>query len=200
MVLGFEYFVDSNFSLGFNLLNMKYLILIIAFISLTYTSIVFANGFGVTLDKVVGDYTANVDYDALSGIFTGQPVQFAFQLFNKNRSQAVDFTNIWVNITPMETNKDNGYTPPIFDGGIIRPGFSPAGMAFTFLAAGTYDLKLRFDNGDKTLAEATFPLTVEGGEGKTLVVNSNSTRNFLEGGLIGLILGPIAVWFFKRET
>ncbi len=179
---------------------MKYLSLIIITFSLVFTSTVSANGFGMTLDKVVGDYTANVDYDAVSGIFTGQPVQFAFQLFNKDRSRPVDFTDVWVTITPKGTNNNDGYVPPIFDGGIIGSGFPPAGMTFTFLAGGTYDLQLRFDKDDKTLAEATFPLKVEGGEGKTLVVNSNNARNSLGGGVVGLILGAIIVWFFKRKN
>ena len=178
---------------------MKYFTLCIVLLSsLIYADISRANGFGVTLDKVVGDYTANVDYDAVAGIFAGEPVQFAFQLFNKNRSQTAEFTDVWVSITPKGANNSSGYTPPIFDGGIVNSNFPPAGMTFTFLAGGEYELKLRFDKADKNIAEATFPLTVGVGEGKTIVVNSTSTRNFLEGGLTGLILGAFIVWALKR--
>ena len=165
-----------------------------------FARIVSANGFGVTLDQVSGDYTANVDHDAVGGIFAGDPVQFAFQLFNKDRSKLTDFTDVWVSIVPKDAN--NVLARPIFDGGIFGSGFPPAGMTFVFLAGGSYDLKLRFDKGGKTLAEAVFPLTVKGDEGKNIVVGASGSGDFFKGALTTLILGiliGLAVRFFGRK-
>jgi len=156
-----------------------------------------ANGFGVTLDKVVGDYTANVDYDAVAGIFAGEPVQFAFQLFNKNRSELIDFTDVWVTVAPTGTG--TGYMPPIFEGGItgLNSGFVPSGMMFVFQNGGSYDLKLRFDKDNKTLAEVTFPLTVVGAGEKTVVVERNKLWSYFFFGAVSAFALVICGWFFK---
>ena len=180
---------------------MKYYIACFVIIVSAYAAAVHANGFGVTLDQVVGDYTANVDYDAIGGIFTGTPVQFAFQLFNKDRSQPIDFSDVWVSITPKGA-ANSGFMLPIFDGGIVGSGFPPSGMTFTFLAGGSYELRLRYDKGVKTLAEATFPLTVGTGGGKNLTTNGASTGGLMKGIIIGvfsmLFIG-LAVWFLRRK-
>lgn len=125
-----------------------------------------ANGFGVTLDKPVGNYIVNVDYDAIAGIYSGDPVQFAFQLFNKDRSEQLDFRDVWVSITP--SGKGAVFAQPVFDGGILGSTFPPSSMTFVFPEAGSYILNLRFEKGDKTLdektlAEASFPLEVQAG-------------------------------------
>ena len=39
--------------------------------------------------------------------------------------------------------------------------FPPSGMTFVFPTAGTYMLDLRFEKGDKAIAEASFPLDVQ---------------------------------------
>lgn len=120
-----------------------------------------AHGFGVTLDQVVGDYIANIDYDAVTGIYAGSPAQFAFELFNKDRSQQIEFSNVWVSITLAGKNT---FVRPVFDGGIVGSTFPPSSIVFAFPTAGSYTLTLRYEKGDKTLAEATFPLDVLPGE------------------------------------
>ena len=158
--------------------------------------IVHANGFGMVLDKQVGDYTVNIDYDAIAGIFANDPVQFAFQLFNRDRTQAVDFNDVWVTITPTGTGAN--YTPPIFSSGIATPHFAPAGMTFAFPKSGSYDIAVRFEKDEKVLAEASFPLTAaEYSKGFTL------TKDVLIGAVSGLALASF-LWvmftlFFKRK-
>ncbi len=182
---------------------MKY-IGIIGFILLVSTSFVFANGFGITLDKAVGDYVANVDYDAVNGIAPGYPVQFAIQLFNKDRSQPIDFSDVWVTITPSDSS-NAGYVPPIFDGGLIGSTFPPTGMTLIFQKSGSYEMKLRYDKDQKTLVETSFPLKVEGTSGSITVVNVKGPdffKDFSYGVITTLILifgGRFIVKFFKKK-
>ena len=163
--------------------NMKYFIVIGLGIIFLYTGIAHANGFGVTLDKVVGDYTTNVDYDAIDGIYSGYPVQFAFQLFNRDRTQPVAFSDVWVTITQIGANT---YTPPVFDAGIVGSSLISPGMTFMFAKSGSYDMKIRFETGDKSIAEATFSLTVTDG-GKSSATGRFSS-DFFRGGLSTLII------------
>ena len=153
---------------------------------------VFANGFGMALDKVVGDYTANIDYDAVNGIFAGAPVQFAFQLFNKDRTQTLSFTDAWVTVSESET--DSSYVPPVFDAGIIQTASAPAGMVFVFPKSGSYDMVIRYDNGEKSLVEATFKLDVVGG-GTT--ESSTFSKNFFLGAFAMLIIAGLVFIFSK---
>lgn len=167
---------------------MKYLIIIAMAASAFSVGAARANGFGVTLDQPAGDYIANVDYDAVGGIFAGDPVQFAFQLFTKDRSKQLDFADVWVSI--VQSGNSVVYTPPAFDGGIVGSTFPPSGMTFIFPKGGSYDLKLRYEKGGKTLAEASFPLTVANAD-KSIAVDSSGfhfSRDFLKGGSTVLII------------
>lgn len=118
---------------------------------------VHAHGSGITLVQIVGDYVVSVDYDVARGILTGSPIQFAFELFNKDRSQEVEFSDVWVVIAPVDGNE---FARPILSGGIKGSTFPPSGMAFTFPSPGSYTLTLRYKKGDETLAETSFPLDV----------------------------------------
>ena len=157
-----------------------------------------ANGFGSVLDKVVGEYTANVDYSAQDGTFiAGYPVQFAFQLFTNNRTKQVNFRDAWVTVTSTGSS-DTGYRAPIFDAGIMNTEANVAVMLYTFPSVGTYDLKVLYHDKDgKTLVEATFPISVAG-------PTTNSNRiGILIGGAIVLALDLIwrgGSWWLKRKT
>lgn len=185
---------------------IKYLTLAIVIFSMVFLSVspAQANGFGITVDKVVGDYTVNMDYDAIIGIFANDPVQFAFQLFNKNRTQPVSFTDVWVTITP--TSKEKNYTPPLFDGGLIGSlDLIPAGMTLAFPKSGSYDLNIRFDKDNKTLAEATFPLKVGDTEGTAFSVTAEGlpfSKNFLTGalGVLGLEALLYGCWLVLKAV
>ncbi len=176
--------------------KLHYSSAVITGVFLLSAGMAFANGFGMVLDKRVGDYTVNIDYDAVAGIFANDPVQFAFQLFNKDRTQPVDFSDVWVTITPSGTGSN--YTPPIFSSGIATPHFAPAGMTFAFPKSGSYDVAVRFEKDEKVLAEASFPLTAtEYSKGFML------TKDVLVGAVSGLALGSF-LWilftlFCKRK-
>ena len=178
---------------------MKYLSLLIITIIL-HTGTARANGFGMTLDQPVGDYVANVDYDAVAGIFAGDPVQFAFQLFSKDRSKQLDFADVWVSIVPS----GGAYAAPAFDGGIVGATFPPSGMTFIFPKDGSYDLKLRYEKDGKTLAEASFPLTVQNAD-QSIALDSSGfhfSHDFLKGGstVLIIVLGlELLAWMLPKR-
>lgn len=163
---------------------------------------VHANGFGVTLDQAVGNYIANIDYDAVTGIYAGSPTQFAFQLFNKDRSQQIEFNDVWVSITSASKS---AFARPVFDGGIVGSSFPPSSIAFAFPTAGSYTLTLRYEKGDKTLAEATFPLDVlpsEGsaGQGGFFQLSSDVFKGGLAVLALWLIIGLVRRMLRKKEA
>ena len=183
--------------------SYKYIFFIIIF-ALVFVQNTRANGFGVTLDKQVGDYVVNVDYDAIAGIYSGDAVQFAFQLFNKDRSKQLDFGDVWVNITPEK--KGQIYSQSVFAGGIIGSSFPPSGMTFVFPSSGSYTLNLRYENADKAIAEASFPLEVRVGS-KSSDSGSGGffrlTNDFFKGAITVLIVVMVAVVgrsFFRKKT
>lgn len=167
---------------------MKYIFLTI--ILLAITSVAYANGFGQTLDKAIGDYITNVDYDSfVSEIDPLTPVRFNFQLWNKERTEPVEFGDVWVRIAPQ-----NGFGV-LFAGTLGQPDFGPAGFSYLFQKGGAYELTARFSNKDKTLAEATFSLTVTGEES---AARQHNWTNLGLAVLGGVVIGFALCFLFKK--
>lgn len=156
------------------------------FLPLVFVS---AHGTGESLEKAVGDYVIDVGYDTQvpQG---GVPVHFDFQLFsNINQTrEAVLFTNVWVRV--MEDKN------LLFAGWLAKPTFGLTGITYSFSKEGVYELTARFQNGDATLAEASFPFPVERGEGE--VRKSRFSKEVFFGLLVGLLIGAVAVKFIFR--
>lgn len=167
--------------------SWKFIFIIAALVFFVFQSTK-ANGFGMTLDKPVGDYIVNVDYDAVTGIYAGDPVQFAFQLFDKDRSKQIEFGDVWVSVTLAA--KGGMFAQPVFDGGIVGSSFPPSGMTFVFPASGSYTLNLRYEKNDKAIAEASFPLEVQAGSQSTGGTGGffRITNDFLKGATAAMLV------------
>ncbi len=175
---------------------MKYLFFVgITILFIAGVCDVKANGFGMTFDKVVGDYTVNVDYDASTGIYSGSPVQFAFQLFNKDRSQQLEFNNVWVSIIPADKGQ---FAQPVFAGSIAGSTFPPSGVTFVFPSAGSYTLSLSYEKNNKAIAEATFPLEVQAGDTSTGQKGFFSFSSDVFKGALGVLALWLFVWIARR--
>ena len=169
---------------------------IISFIIFVFTVLVIssdvlveAHGLGQSLEKNVGDYILDVGYDAIDQIETNLAIRFDFNLWTKGKADMADFDHVWVRISP----NDKGI---LFAGFLYRPEFLLTGMSYTFQKSGQYDLTVRFLNKeDKTIAEATFPLMVKRGEQER-----KSLFQTLSAGIGGLIVGVVAVLFFKNKN
>ena len=135
---------------------MKYVIAIPILSMFFFGSIAYADGYAQTLDKAVGNYIANVDYDSFTPeIYVQTPTSFSFQLWNKDRTETVPFDDVSVNI--FEQNVQDS----IFSG-TLSDVFGQSGMKYVFEHPGTYTMQVRFHNEKyETLADASFPLTVD---------------------------------------
>ncbi len=174
-------------------MKLTYLKFVLPILLLSAAGWVQANGFGITVDKVVGEYTTNTDYDAVNGIFAGEPVQFVYQLFNKDRTAPVDFDDAWITISVA--GNDDGYTPPVFDGGLTTsgPNLLPAGMTFVFPSGGSFTMQVRYEKEGKLIVESSFPLSVKGVEAKNAFGATGRDQGFL-------FIGALAALFLQWLT
>lgn len=170
---------------------MRYLLLTIALLA-AIASVTHGHGFGQTLEKAIGDFVIDVDYDALE-LRAGEPARFNFNIWNKDRTQPSEFTDVWVRIAPQNTQG------VVFAGSVHNPEFGFAGFTYTFPRSGFYELAVRFQkNGEQLAEEVSFPLTVTAGETQE---GSRNWRDVILGIVIGLIIGfSLALAFFKRKT
>lgn len=169
-------------------------VIVFATVSLIAVSpfFVFAHGLGQTFEREVGDYNVDIGYDSVTEVIpAGAPVRFDFDLSDKDRTLRVPFTTVWVRIAP--TNAP-GF---LFAGYLGIPSFGPANMSYVFADAGSYELTVRYENKDGTLAETSFPLTVTEQEGS---VGRESSLNVLLSGVIGFVLGAIILFFFRKRS
>lgn len=155
-------------------------------LSFAVLSLAEGHGLGQSLEKEVGDYIIDVGYDAIDKIEVGEATRFDFNLWNQSKTDIADFDHVWVRIAP----KDEGLS---FAGFLYRPEFLLTGMSYTFEKSGEYELTVRFvDKEDKTLAEATFPLTIED-------TGSSFSADTITGILIGIMVGVVATFFIVRK-
>lgn len=171
---------------------MKYLLVSIIGVVLL-GGVAYADGFAQTLDKPVGNYIANVDYDSYTPeISAGNATSYSFQLWNKDRTKTVSFSDVSVNIFQKDNPSDTVFS------GTLSGDFGQAGMRLTFQDEGSYTMDVRFHDANyATLAEASFPLEVAP-NGKTY--GMGALWLVLSGGL-GLAMG-VAIMFLvhRRET
>lgn len=112
---------------------------------------VFAHGNYELLTKDIDKYTVESTYDPLdSSLGLSSPI--TFYLKDKSTNSDATYQTIWVKIT-------QGYTT-VFSAPITKPDIGPTSMMFRFPKEGDYNLNLRFQNEDKFIAEASFPLKI----------------------------------------
>lgn len=145
---------------------------------------VFAHGTGESLEKVVGDYVVDVGYDSFNPK-AFESIRFDFQLLANGNKESVPFTDTWVRI--MDGNN------LLFAGWLAKPTFGLTGMSYAFPKGGIYEITVRFQNDDTTVAETSFPFSVIEKEQK-----SRFSKEVFLGLLIGLIVGVVAARFVFR--
>lgn len=145
-----------------------------------------AHGLGETLSKNVAGYQIDIDYDTLI-LEAGLPTNFGFRLWKgeEESGEEAPFTTVWVRI-----DRQSGGTvgnPTVFSAGLSE---NPASLTYVFPGIGSYELFASFRNGDKTLAEASFPLTVEEGtEPSRSLFPRDTVFGVIGGAILGVALG-----------
>jgi hypothetical protein len=109
------------------------------------------HGTGQSLERAVGDYVVDVGYDSFEPRAL-ESIRFDFQIFLSESREPAPFTDTWVRV--MEG--DN----LLFAGFLAKPIFGLTGMSYAFPAGGIYEVTVRFQNDDTTVAEASFPFPV----------------------------------------
>ena len=142
---------------------------------------VVAHESGESYEAIVGEYQVDIGYSTSRPV-VGESVQFDFGLTKNNVE--VSFTDTWVRI--------EGPGGVVLATGIVNASYGGPRLSYVFGVPGEYTVATRYENGTATLAEATFPITVEKNEKGGLL---SGTYLYL---LVGLVMGVILGWFIRR--
>ncbi len=153
------------------------------FALLILASPAWAHGTEKILNQDSGNYTLSLSYDPFElGLGGGVPI--GFNISPKSSSGTVDFTSVYVKITPP---KEADF---IFAAPISKSEFGETSVLFKFPGSGDYKISASFRRGTDTIAETDFVLNVSApktptSNGPSLPINKEA----LMIGLGGIILG-----------
>ncbi|OHB22347.1 MAG: hypothetical protein A3J67_01890 [Parcubacteria group bacterium RIFCSPHIGHO2_02_FULL_48_10b] len=151
--------------------------------------IAFGHGFGQTLEKAVGEYAIDVDYD-VEALVAGELVRFNLNIWNEDRTEQVAFDDVWARIAPQA----GGIS---FAGSFSRPQVGSAGFSYAFPRPGAYDLSVRFQKGgEQIVEEVSLPLTV----GEVKAREGGGSTDVVVGGILGLLVGVLIGFFLKKRS
>ncbi len=150
------------------------------------------HGSGQTLTQAVGNYILDLEYESLA-LRAQEPVRMNFSIrwADPAHKPDLEFTDAWVSI--IEANTKGGFDPTVFAAPIFKAKFGPTGMTYVFPAGGIYEVAVRFENGDKTIAESSFELTV------AHTPQPMNAMTALLGGLAGLGIGVLGVYMLGKR-
>ncbi len=161
--------------------------IIIAVSLLFATNLVLAHGTGQSFEKPVGDYLVDIGIDAVTS-YAGEQIRLDFNLWNKEKTESIDFSDVWVRIAPKD-----GFGI-VFAGYLDRPEFGLTGMTFTFPKGGDYQLTVRFNkDGEKIAEDVSFDTTVDDDP------NAAGNGNLFAGLIIGVVVTGTISFFLKRK-
>ncbi|HEY9480880.1 MAG TPA: hypothetical protein VIR98_01435 [Candidatus Paceibacterota bacterium] len=132
---------------------MRKLLLIVTILCASFPSFVLAHSTGESFEKVIGAYKVDIGYGDAA---PGEAATFDLKLFDASGESKIPFDNAWVRI------ERDGKT--FFAGPIANQTFGVPAFSIAFPTEGSYEVSVRFTNGQNVLAEATFPYQVEADE------------------------------------
>lgn len=151
-----------------------------------------AHGAGAYFETVAGAYVVDVGYSTPAPQDT-ESVIFDFQLRDKNtkltQGTDVTFTDVWVKIESEDKQV-------VFASGIYNAEFGGPRMSYVFPKPGTYLISVRYENGQQSLTETSFPMTV-------LPAPPDSGTGAIESVwylLGGVVLGLLGTYLVRRKS
>ncbi|HSE34494.1 MAG TPA: hypothetical protein VLB83_00070 [Candidatus Paceibacterota bacterium] len=118
-------------------------------------TVVFAHGFGQTIQQESNGYLLAVD-SASETLIAGSAERIGFDITPKVGTGTPAFSHVWIRImSPDQTL--------LFAGFIVRSDIGQTGMTFAFPDEGTYEVALRFQDDATIVAEGTFLLPIAAG-------------------------------------
>ncbi|MDP2735893.1 MAG: hypothetical protein Q8P12_06845, partial [bacterium] len=117
--------------------------------------LVSAHGVGGTLETVVEGYLVDIGYQPANPR-AGIPVAYDFLLTDSATGRPAEFDFMWVRVSKGKNT--------VLATGIAKAEFGPTTLVYTYPEGGDdYEIAVRFEGAEATLAEATFSnLPVEG--------------------------------------
>lgn len=145
---------------------------------------VFAHESGESYEAEVNGYAVDVGYSTDSPT-DEEVVLFDFQLQQDGKD--VPFTDAWVKI-------ENEQKVVVFAGGMYRAEYGGARLSYRFPEAGTYQVSIRYEDGDRSLAEVSVPLSVAG----TDRTSATPLIAFVAGAALSALAAGAYVWKRRR--
>ena len=141
-----------------------------------------AHATGQSLIQKVPDYLVDIGYDSLlPSPVAGEPTLFDLTLYD-SLNNPVEFTEVILDVG-MEPE------PITFYGAIKTKAMGPNTFIYTFPKGGLYKFRVRYKNGDESLAEAIFKLDVLKADYETPPDDPKKYwTNFLSGAIVGIVL------------
>lgn len=148
------------------------LIITIVICTLAIFSIAGAHMGGFTYETTVNNYFVDIGANKLV-IIPGELVLFEYNIFStSDPNNLADFDNVYVTI-----GNNVGVQLSTF---VHRPYGMLTVLSYEFPNAGQYEMSARFQKGGETMAEVSFPVTVEG---------NGVNANYLKMGIFALLVG-----------
>ncbi len=143
----------------------------------------FGHGTGLSYEEIIDGYRVDVGYSP-EIVTLDSGARFDFTITDVQTGEEVEYSDVWLRI-----NKE---TRTLFATGIHKPEFGTTGVLYTFSEPGKHLISARFQSNGETLAEVSFPLTVEN--------TSSSPPPFgIFFAIFGLILGAFLGFLFGRK-
>lgn len=172
---------------------LSFLLLFLVSTPASQPSSAFAHGEGKSYEETVGNFLVDIGYNPPQPE-AGSPVSFDFNLIDKTSGQPAPFTDIWVQVI-----KD-GET--ILATGIHKQEIGATTLLYAFPQAGDYEVAVRYQDADKEIVQASFPLTIAALSTEAPKTQEQTARNIpAVWGIGGFIAGafiPGAILTAKR--
>jgi len=139
---------------------------------------------GASLEGIEGEYLIDIGYSP-EQLIEGESAVFDFSL--QNEGVNAEFDSVWVRLSSGEKT--------VLATGIGKSEFGKTVLTYTFPDQGAYEMSVRFQEGDRVLAERVFPLSVGAGEGQA----QPGVASVAGGALLGALCGGALMFFVVRK-